>query len=455
MSEPAARTNGFQRPFHPLQVASWVVFGGDCCLFILFSIPLLESTAVKALVGVSYGLSITILVLGAIRATSCNPADPHIAQGAESQHADCESDSLPFCTTCNVPVFVRSKHCRACNKCVSVFDHHCMWLNNCIGEANYRAFAVCIGSVVAFTGIILIVCLYLFVDYFLNESAVEERFQKHPLFSGAPKEVALVLLCVLGFINFPLFVLDMQLVILHCFLTWQNLTTYEYIMNKRNQELENLDGVGKYQEGGEQGKDGEKGRWSKSKQVMVRKIVTLPRCMDWIVFARCGSRKKSSKRDNIQRIDKKDGTSAGSGKAAAAAGQASGSDSDATTTVADGRGALGEQPVTTAAVAVPAPTGPPGLTSEVSSEQTEPAPANGGSTDLTNEAAPYAYMADSPPPVHLASSHTGGGAAVAEREASANGSGGSKDSNGVAAKLGCGTSKSAPAPMPPPPASKV
>ncbi|CAK0798808.1 unnamed protein product, partial [Prorocentrum cordatum] len=58
-------------------------------------------------------------------------------------------------------------------------------------------------------------------------------------------------------------------VVLHLFLMSQNLTTYEYIMNQR------FPG----EDGGTAGK-------------LRRHIRKLPSCMDWIVFSRCGRRRR-------------------------------------------------------------------------------------------------------------------------------------------------------------------
>lgn len=290
MERPQMRINGFERPFHPLQVLSWVVFGADVFVFCVFAVPLVDTVAGKVVVAIFYVFSVGALVLAAIKATGCDPADAHIRlQGMHLKNDPCAD--MPYCTMCSVPVYPQSKHCRACNKCVNVFDHHCMWLNNCIGERNYRPFIGCIVSVAAMTGIVLGTCGYLGFDYFANEESFVERFQDNPLFSEAPKEIALTLLCCLVVVNFPLFTLDMQLVVLHAFLCTQNLTTYEYIMNKRDMQLE------------EELEVTEPPKRNRTDYVR-KKIQTLPRCMDWIVF-RPGRRRREQK-NKIEKIDTSD-----------------------------------------------------------------------------------------------------------------------------------------------------
>jgi palmitoyltransferase len=275
MEAQFVRANGFERPFHPLQIVSWVVFGLDVVSFCIFGIPLIETVGAKVLVALCYASSVAVLVLAAIRATGTDPSDPHIRQQDWKLQ---EKNVGPYCTTCNSPVFARSKHCRACNKCIKVFDHHCMWLNNCVGDVNYRAFGIAIASVAVMTGIVLHICIYLFVDCLVNEADFKGRLDDNPIFGGIPKEAAQAILAVMIFINLPLFFLDMQLIILHMFLSWHQLTTYEYIMEKKTVEsLEGEDAV------------------ATNKRV-------LPRCLDWIVY-RSRRKKRPKQNDNIEQIE--------------------------------------------------------------------------------------------------------------------------------------------------------
>merc|ERR1712060_567290 len=74
---------------------------------------------------------------------------------------------------------------------------------------------------------------YLLIDYGVNNDGFAERLESLSLYSSIPKEFFLGLLIAMAFVNCPLFGLDLQLVFLHAWLMSQNLTTYEYIMNKR------------------------------------------------------------------------------------------------------------------------------------------------------------------------------------------------------------------------------
>jgi len=282
---PKVRTNGFERPFHPLQLLSWVVFGSDVLIYIVFCLPIIDTVGAKVVVALFYVASVVILVLATVKATRCDPVDPHVQQ-PESEIPIEDMESLPYCTMCNVPVYARSKHCRACNKCVTVFDHHCMWLNNCVGSANYGAFFLTVSSVAVMIGIVLTTCLYLLIDYAINED-FEDRVQSIAMYRSLPSEFFLGLLITMLFVNAPLFLLDLQLVLLHTFLWSQNLTTYEYIMNKR--EITS-DGGG-----------------SKAGKNIGQRIRTLPHCMDWIVFSRCGQKRRKQRNNSIERIAAKEG----------------------------------------------------------------------------------------------------------------------------------------------------
>lgn len=268
------RVNGFGAPLHPLQVISWVVFGGDVILFAIVGLPLLDNTIAHVMVSSIWGASIVILVVAAGKATRCNPADPHIRDGAACTDNIAQ---LVHCTHCCLYVRQQSKHCHECEKCIDVFDHHCKWLNNCIGRENYRAFATSISSVVVMTGIVLACCINLIVLYVVDSADLQKRLQR--TYGSADKEVVLALLCLLVTVNLPLFVLDLHLVLLHTFLMSQQLTTYEYINHKRSLQ----ESAWEVQKAG-----------VSARPKVQKKVVTLPRCLDWIFF--CGAKKRRKRR---------------------------------------------------------------------------------------------------------------------------------------------------------------
>lgn len=283
------RIHGFQLPFHPLQLVSWVVFGSDVLAFCIFHIPLIDGLGWKTLVAVCFSVSVLVLVIAAAKATRCDPADPNVyLQKSDLSNADWAN--LPYCTLCNVPVHERSKHCRACNKCVHGFDHHCMWLNTCIGEANYGAFLLVIWSVAVMISCVLGTVVYLLIDCISNADGLEARLEDLALLDAFSKEAILGVVITMIVVNLPLLILDIQLVCLHAFLASQGLTTYEYIMGKRSIQLEAERGLS------------DNVKKNKGDTKISRRIHTLPNFMDWIVFR--PSKKRSGQHGKkVQRIE--------------------------------------------------------------------------------------------------------------------------------------------------------
>mmetsp|Transcript_66223 Transcript_66223/g.158398 ORF Transcript_66223/g.158398 Transcript_66223/m.158398 type:complete len:357 (-) Transcript_66223:68-1138(-) len=218
------RKNGFEWPLHPVQVTGWVVFTADCAIFAAVCLPELEELLAQLLVGSLFGASVCVLVGAAAFATACDPVDPRVkaAELGKATHSK-EDGDLPFCNSCCAHVQHNSKHCRVCNKCVHGFDHHCIWFNNCVGEHNYWAFASAIGSVAVMTGTMIVVLTYLFFRTVLDEDDVD----------GGLVAAAVGMLMA----NVPLFLLDMQLVLFHIFLTSKGWTTYDYVLQKQDDSM--------------------------------------------------------------------------------------------------------------------------------------------------------------------------------------------------------------------------
>merc|ERR1719487_2163734 len=72
------RSNGFQQPFHPLQIVSWVVFGLDAILFSTVCVPLVQAVLLQAVLALSYLTGTLVLVWSTAKATACDAADTMI-----------------------------------------------------------------------------------------------------------------------------------------------------------------------------------------------------------------------------------------------------------------------------------------------------------------------------------------------------------------------------------------
>jgi hypothetical protein len=162
------------------------------------------------------------------------------------------------------------------------------------------------------TGIVIATCVYLFLEYFKDEEALELRLEEGTLCPGMPAEAAFGILIAICIVNVPLFALDMQLVILHAFLASQNLTTFEYIMNKCNDEceLDEMDQssgatVLKEPKSSNPVPDANapaKERVERRGWRRLKGMKKLPHCMDWIVFARCGRSRRRQQKNTIEQI---------------------------------------------------------------------------------------------------------------------------------------------------------
>ena len=145
-----------------------------------------------------------------------------------------------LCKACKTHVLDRSKHCGVCNRCVEKFDHHCDWLNNCIGKKNYWLFMVLICLVGSFsllqlTANIIVIGTIHHEEY---KSKLEDFYNISTIQAYLLVYISLPICCVLEIV-FALFIL--QLIFLHYWLMSHDLTTYEYVVYKREHPNERID----------------------------------------------------------------------------------------------------------------------------------------------------------------------------------------------------------------------
>ncbi|XP_059848622.1 palmitoyltransferase ZDHHC1-like isoform X5 [Hypanus sabinus] len=198
------KVNGWSWPPHPYQILSWIADLYFLIVVVGILIPLLPSRWVPAGY-IWFGSAFIWHVAFQVTATTIDPAEDSVrAKGYKRLPPVYKGKPLKsglhkrYCPLCEVKVCRNSHHCNRCKKCVGNFDHHCKWLNNCVGGRNYRYFLSCVISAVLGCLIIITISGFVFVGFFLNPKLLRSN----------PK-----------------------------FGLWKQISTYEYILFRREQRV--------------------------------------------------------------------------------------------------------------------------------------------------------------------------------------------------------------------------
>jgi palmitoyltransferase len=121
------RANGFSWPWHPFQLATWLLFILIAVHYFSFLMPLLWGhIAIKVLVTFAFGVSFLSSGVFAVITCATDPADDYLKAGGNSN--DNSYIDAAYCYWCERHVLSSTKHCNTCRKCIARFDHHCLYV---------------------------------------------------------------------------------------------------------------------------------------------------------------------------------------------------------------------------------------------------------------------------------------------------------------------------------------
>ncbi|KAL7551076.1 hypothetical protein ACHAWF_014277 [Thalassiosira exigua] len=247
------RTNGFQKPYNPMQIGTWLLLPTLLIQFLFFAtsiLPLAASIPCTICVFICGGFSTYFSYL-------CCKIDPiddklrrHLARqngGEDVGDGEEGDDNTKYCWVCSIDVHESSMHCKFCNKCVSNFDHHCHWLNTCVGKANYNYFFCAVGSTLSLVlvrgGILAFLVISFFIQYVqeMDGGSGGSVLLRSNSWFGLNAGLAVAIVnCVFLAADVVCIALLVQLFFFHIRLRHESITTYEYIVRdgERKRALE-------------------------------------------------------------------------------------------------------------------------------------------------------------------------------------------------------------------------
>ncbi|KAL7527917.1 hypothetical protein ACHAXR_002188 [Thalassiosira sp. AJA248-18] len=252
------RSNGFQKPFNPMQMGTWVLLPTLLVQFIFFATPILPLAA-------SIPCTICVFICGGCTAYFsywCCKIDPmdhrlrsHLAhQNGETEGGNAchhqgrveDDGDTKFCWVCGIDVHESSMHCKFCNKCVANFDHHCHWLNTCVGKENYNYFFWAVGSTLSMVfvrgGVLAGIVISFFIQYAQEMNgggAGGDILERSNSWFGADAGLAVALVnSIFCAVDMVCILLLLQLFFFHIKLRHEGITTYTYIVRDGQRKRE-------------------------------------------------------------------------------------------------------------------------------------------------------------------------------------------------------------------------
>eukprot|EP00931_Biecheleriopsis_adriatica_P060970 TRINITY_DN36635_c0_g1_i1.p1 TRINITY_DN36635_c0_g1~~TRINITY_DN36635_c0_g1_i1.p1 ORF type:complete len:411 (-),score=74.34 TRINITY_DN36635_c0_g1_i1:224-1456(-) len=209
----ARRRHGLQTPIAREQIAAITVVIFNCAVFGGFVYAALEEGVETPVFAALFYVSWIGVAAFGVATMLVDPADPAVLE----ETTDSKSEDMKYCFQCSRSVDKHSRHCWTCQKCVQDFDHHCPYLNTCVGSQNYRIFFVLIWQV-------------LFMLSVMGSLAILLLVRAVQLDLWDTVSVTRVIFYSITFaLDGGLLLLVAYLVLLHCFLCYKGLTTYQWI----------------------------------------------------------------------------------------------------------------------------------------------------------------------------------------------------------------------------------
>jgi hypothetical protein len=242
------RINGLERPWHPFQMAIWVIFPTILAHYFAFLEHLLwRPLAIEIVLTILFSLFAIGAVVAGYVTMAVDPVDDAVLCTVIEVDNKAKHDKQTIhCYLCEKDVHMSSKHCRFCDKCVLKFDHHCKWLNTCVGQKNYVYFLCVVGCVSLLSTESLAISVALLVEAFAYPHSLMGRITmddhlKMRIGISLSLLALRVLLVVSVAVLLGLVAMIYQLGTFHIVLLYRGITTYEFIVleQKRLREKEN------------------------------------------------------------------------------------------------------------------------------------------------------------------------------------------------------------------------
>lgn len=206
-----ARVHSFQFPFDILQVFTWILIAYDLIVTSYLVVPNASNIISSAFYYLFKTFSLVVILILCI----VNPTDPVSLYN---------QISTACCAICQKFVDPTSKHCGHCNRCVNGFDHHCRWLNTCIGKLNYKYFIILLIAILIERGLLIAIAI----------PATIKTIQSDDIGKSIVLTVLLIETIIVEF-------LTINLLVFHTFLHYRKLTTFQYLMAKRQKKTKVID----------------------------------------------------------------------------------------------------------------------------------------------------------------------------------------------------------------------